>query len=190
MIRTEPEWYCLHTKPKCEHSAASVLRQLDGVETFCPRIRFQRSTRRGKVWFVEALFPSYFFARFDASTLLRAVKHSQNVIRVVEFGGIPVSVPAQSIASLRREMDFGEVREIKVGIKVGDSVEVTEGPMRGLSGIVERVHDGEERVRILLEFLGRQSVVEISAGKLISDTVPRAAAVAASLKSDGDIARC
>jgi transcriptional antiterminator RfaH len=182
MTNTEPGWYCVHTKPKCEHSAASVLRELGGVETFCPRIRFQRSTRRGKVWFVEALFPSYFFARFDPETSLRAVKHSQNVIRVVEFGGIPIRVPVESIEYLQREMSGEELREIKVGIKAGDSVEVTEGPMRGLTGIVESVHSGEERVRILLEFLGRQSVVEVSAGKLISDAVPRNA-VAAALKS-------
>ena len=181
MTSTEPDWYCVHTKPKCEHTAASVLRELDCVETYCPRVRFQRSTRRGKVWFVEALFPSYFFARFDAATSLRAVKHSQNVIRVVEFGGIPIRVPVESIERLRQEMKGEELREIKVGIKVGDSVEVTEGPMRGLTGIVESVHSGEERVRILLEFLGRQSFVDVSAGKLISDTVPRSA-VAAALK--------
>lgn len=181
MISTDSAWYCVHTKPKCEHSAASVLREMDAVETFCPRIRFQRSTRRGKVWFVEALFPSYFFARFDAAVSLRAVKHSQNVIRVIEFGGCPVRVPVESIEHLRSEMSGAELREIKVGIKAGDSVEVTEGPMRGLTGIVESVHSGEERVRILLEFLGRQSVVEISAGKLISDAVPRSA-VAAALK--------
>jgi transcription antitermination factor NusG len=182
MIDPDPAWYCVHTKPKCENSAASVLREMEGVETFCPRIRFQRSTRRGKVWFVEALFPSYFFARFSASEAFRAVKHSQNVIRVVEFGGIPVRVPDESIDYLRREMGAEALREIRVGIKVGDSVEVTEGPMRGLTGIVESVHSGEERVRILLEFLGRQSMVEISAGKLLSDSAPRSAVVAASFK--------
>ncbi len=179
MTGTGPAWYCVHTKPKCEHSAASVLRELPGVTTYCPRIRFQRSTKRGKVWFVEALFPSYFFAKFDVSVLLRAVKHSQNVIRVVEFGGMPIPVPAESIEHLQNEMNREEIREIKVGIKVGDSVEVTEGPMRGLTGVVESVHSGEERVRILLEFLGRQSVVEVSVGKLISDAVPRSAVAAA-----------
>lgn len=173
MTNTDPAWYCIHSKPKCEHSAAAVLREMEGVETYCPRIRFQRSTGRGKVWFVEALFPSYFFARFDASLSYRAVKHSQNVIRVIEFGGTPVRISDSVIARLRGEMNECELREIKVGIKVGDNVEVTEGPMRGLSGIVESVHGGEERVRILLEFLGRQSVVEVSAGKLISDKTPR-----------------
>lgn len=179
MTHTPPAWYCIHTRPKCEHSAASVLRELGGVESFCPRIRFQRSTRRGKVWFVEALFPSYFFARFDASQWLRAVKHSQNVIRVVEFGGVPIQVPDENIAQLRLQMHGSEVHEVHTSIKVGDTVEVTEGPMRGLMGVVESLRSGEERVRILLDFLGRQSLVEVNADKLISDAVPRATVSAA-----------
>ena len=180
MTHSEPAWYCVHTKPKCEHSAASVLRELgDGVEAFCPRIRFQRSTRRGKVWFVEALFPSYFFARFNPALWLRAVKHSQNVIRVVEFGGTPIPVPDEAIQRLKIEMGQAEVREVSVSVKVGDTVEVTEGPLRGLVGIVERVHNGEERVRILLDFLGHQSAVEVSAAKIISETANRTTAAQA-----------
>lgn len=173
MPNSEPAWFCVHTRPKCEHLAASVLRNLEEVETFCPRIRFQRSTRRGKVWFVEALFPSYFFARFDAARLLRAVKHSQNVIRVVEFGGKPVPIADQTIAELRQEMEGEEIREVRTPLKVGDTVELTEGPMRGLKGIVSTLLSGEERVRILLEFLGRESLVEVHADKLLAESPPR-----------------
>lgn len=174
-----PAWYCVHTRPKCEHAAAAVLRKLDGVEAFCPRLRFQRSTRRGKVWFIEALFPSYFFARFDWTTSVRAVRHSQNVIRVIEFGDQPVPIPDETIAHLRREMHDGELREVRSALKVGDTVKLTEGPMRGLSGIVESLLSGEERVRILLDFLGRQSFVEVSGAKLLSDTAPRTLVAAA-----------
>ena len=56
------KWRCLRGKPKREHLAAQHLR-LAGFEAFCPRIRHQRRTVRGKVWFVEALFPGYLFAR-------------------------------------------------------------------------------------------------------------------------------
>lgn len=174
MIVTEPAWYCVHTKPKCEHTASAMLRDLGPeIETYCPRIRFQRSTTRGKVWFVEALFPSYFFARFDVTTWLRAVKHAQNVIRVVEFGGVPISISDETIRRLKNEMNEAEVREVQIGIKVGDTVEVTEGPMRGLVGIVERVHTGDERVRILLDFLGHQSALDVNTSKVISETAGR-----------------
>jgi len=169
-------WYCVHTRPKCEHIAAGVLRSLAGVEPWCPRIRFQRGTRRGKVWFVEALFPSYFFARFDPGVSLRAVRHSQNVIRVVEFGGVPTEIPDSVIATLRNEMAESDLVEVRIGLKVGDTVELTEGPMRGFQGIVNGVMSGEERVSVLLDFLGRQSLVQVEVSKLISDAAPRVVA--------------
>jgi len=171
----DPQWYCVHTKPKCEHISAATLRQLEGVDTFCPRIKFQRSTARGKVWFTEALFPSYMFARFDYPTSFRAVKHAHNVIRIVDFGGKPSPIPDEVIESLKNEMQGHEVREVHHGVQIGDNVEVSEGPMRGLKGIVESIHGSEERVRILLDFLGRQSLVEVPASKILSDRAPREA---------------
>lgn len=169
----EPAWYVVHSKPKCEHIAAALMQGLAGVETYCPRIRFQRSTRRGKVWFVEALFPSYFFARFIPQDSQRAVRHSQNVVRIVDFGGKMVSVPDAVIESIRQEMDNLEVKEIKAGVQVGDTVELTEGAMRGLKGIVNSIHDGQERVKILLEFLGRESLVEVSVSKILNEQAVR-----------------
>lgn len=168
------DWYCIHTKPKCEHLAAAVLRSQFGIDTYCPRIRFQRSTPRGKVWFVEALFPSYFFGRFDLQESLRAVKSANHVIRVVEFGGNFVTIADRAIQEIREEMQHTDIREVKPSLHVGDRVELTEGPMRGFKGIIEAMLEGKDRVRILLEFLGRQNIVEIAADQLLNDVQPRA----------------
>lgn len=173
-----PAWFVVHTRPKCEHIAASLMAGLENVEPYCPRIRFQRNTRRGKVWFVEALFPSYFFARFVPVENLRAVKYSQNVIRVVDFGGNLTSVPDRVIEELRAEMKDVEVCEVQVGVKVGDTVELTEGPMRGLKGIVNAMLTGAERVRVLLEFLGRENAVEVPLSKILTEHKPRAVVAA------------
>lgn len=175
MFSEVPAWYVIHSKPKCEHIAAGLMLGLPGVETYCPRIRFQRSTPRGKVWFVEALFPSYFFARFIPSVSIRAVKHSQNVIRVVDFGGQMTPVADEVIEMIRQEMDGQVIKEIHVGLKVGDTVELTEGAMRGLKGVVNSIHSGEERVKVLMEFLGRESLVEVSASKILTEHSPREA---------------
>lgn len=170
----ELAWYVVHTRPKCEHIAASLMAGLEGVETYCPRIRFQRNTRRGKVWFIEALFPSYFFARFIPLESMRAVKYSQSVIRVVDFGGALTSVPDRAIAELKKEMKDVEICEVEVGVKVGDMVELTEGPMRGMKGIVNAMLSGVDRVRILLEFLGRENAVEVPMSKILTEHKPRA----------------
>ena len=70
----EPVWFCLKTQPKREHLAATALRRQFGVECFSPRLRFRRMTQRGPVWFVEAMFPGYLFAKFIYSTQHRAVE--------------------------------------------------------------------------------------------------------------------
>jgi transcription antitermination factor NusG len=162
-------WYVIHTKPKCEHLAAALMLGLPGVETYCPRIKFQRNTRRGKVWFIEALFPSYFFARFVPATSIRAVKHSQNVIRIVDFGGQMSPVPDSVIQIIREEMDGQIIKEIHIGVKVGDTVELTEGP------IVNSIRNGDDRVKILMEFLGRESLVEVKSSHILTEQTPREA---------------
>lgn len=171
---TTPAWYVVHTRPKCEHIAAALMGGLENVEVYCPRIRFQKSTRRGKVWFIEALFPSYFFARFTPMDSLRAVKYSQSVIKVVDFGGTLTPVPDKAIQELKAEMQDVDICEVQVGVKVGDMVELTEGPMRGLKGIVNALLSGADRVRILLEFLGRENAVEVPMSKILTEHKPRA----------------
>ena len=83
---SEPAWYCLKTQTKREAIAAAHLRELEGVEVFCPMLRYRKATRRGKVWWVEALFPGYLLARFRLSTDERAVMYSQGVRGLVRFG--------------------------------------------------------------------------------------------------------
>ena len=101
-------WYCVQTRPKSEHIAAAGLARFDGVEAYCPRIRYQKVTRRGKVWFREALFPNYIFARFDAEESLRAVSSSQAVVRVVGFGDVLGEVPAAVLDAIHGLIAFKE----------------------------------------------------------------------------------
>ena len=100
----EAKWYCVQTRPKSEHIAAAGLLRFSGIEPYCPRIRYQKATARGKVWFKEALFPNYIFVRFDPVESLRAVSGSQAVIRVVSFGDLLGEVPDSVIETIREEM--------------------------------------------------------------------------------------
>ena len=166
-------WYCVQTRPKSEHIAAAGLARFDGVEAYCPRIRYQKVTRRGKVWFREALFPNYIFARFDAEESLRAVSSSQAVVRVVGFGDVLGEVPAAVIGSIREEMGGELEREVQVPIVEGEEVEVVQGPFAGMKGIVTGLVESKERVRILMEILGQENQVEVPSGNLRSDALAR-----------------
>ena len=157
----ESKWYCLRSQPKHEHIAAAHLRQYEDVEVFCPRVKIQRSTRRGLVWFTEALFPNYLFARFDMTQWLARVRSSRGVSGIVHFGDDVPEVPAQALADLRSYMDDTELKTVSFSIAEGDDVEIVEGPFRGQNGVVKQLLPARERVKVLLEVLGGATEVDL-----------------------------
>lgn len=160
-------WFCLKSQPKHEHIAAAHLRQLEGVEVFCPRLRFQKPTVRGVKWFHEAMFPGYLFAKFDFWKRLREVRYASGVSAVLQFGGYYATLDDNTIESLRRRTDAQQVVLLDPQIKKGDVVEIAEGALRGLEAVVTEVLSGSERVRILLNFLGREIHAETRSPRLL-----------------------
>ena len=159
-VSLEGSWLCVRTQPKREHIAAGQLGRLAGVEVFCPRIRFQRNTKRGKVWFEEALFPGYLFARFDVLTMLRTVSGTYGVQGLVRFAGECAQVPDFVVDSLRSEAS-GIIVIREPALKPGDTAMMAEGAMRGLRAVVTQVLPGGERVKILMELMGTTVEAEV-----------------------------
>ena len=160
----EPFWYCVRAKPKAEHLAAAHLDRIDGASVFCPRIRYEKATRRGPVWFFEALFPRYVFAKFDFENQLRHINGTPNVSGVLHFGDIYPTIEESYLTELRAEFpaEEKEIRVIEPQIEVGDTIEVVQGPMKGLQTVVTQVLPSQERVNTLLEWLGEEREAEVS----------------------------
>ena len=170
---SEVAWYCLKTQTKREAIAAAHLRELEGVEVFCPMLRYRKATRRGKVWWVEALFPGYVLARFLLGTDERAVMYSQGVRGLVRFGDKVPAIPDDFVEVLRQEVARQGAEEVlTVGPRIteGEEVELAHGPLGGVRATVVEVLPARERVKVLLEFLGREQVIEVD---LFSLLLPR-----------------
>ena len=161
----EPAWYCVRAQTKREHIAAEHLRAVEGVEVFCPRLRYRKATRRGTVWWLEPLFPGYLLAKFVMVESDRAVTFCQGVRGLVRFGPDIPSIQQSFVEAIRREYlanDAGsEVLTVVPKLENGDEVEVAHGPLAGMSGVVVAIAPAAERVKILLEFLGQPQVVDI-----------------------------
>jgi transcriptional antiterminator RfaH len=163
----EPLWFCLRSQPKREHLAVTTLRRQFGIECLSPRLRFRKLTRRGPVWFVEAMFPGYLFAKFVYSTQHRAVAAAHGVRGIVHFGDRLATLPEETIAALQSKAGADEVVTVDSSVKPGQQVQITEGPFRGLEVVVTRLLPAKERVRVLLQFLGRSLEMEISTAKVL-----------------------
>lgn len=162
-----PLWFCLRTQPKHEHIAAATLRRQLNLTCFSPRVRFPKATRRGRVWFIEAMFPGYLFARFSYPILHRRVEHSPGIRGIVHFGDYVATLDPQTMAALQERTGEEEIVTLDPEIKVGQSVRIAEGPFQGLEVVVTRLLPARERVKVLLEFLGRPVETEISTPQVL-----------------------
>jgi len=164
-LTTETGWFCVRSRPKSEHIAARNLQQFAHLdEVFCPRIRYEKATRRGRVWFVEALFPGYFFARFDLVNELRVVNATPGVTGVLHFADFYPLIDDVYLRELRAEFpeEQNAIRVIRAQIEAGDEIVITEGAMKGLQTIVTRLVGGGDRVAVLLDWLGQEREAEVS----------------------------
>jgi transcriptional antiterminator RfaH len=162
-----PVWFCLKAEPKREHLAATGLRRRFEIECLSPRLRFRKLTQRGPVWFVEAMFPGYLFAKFVYSTQHRAVESSHGVRGIVRFGERLATLPEETVMALQSKAGAEEVVTIDSSLKIGQPVHIIEGPFQGLEVVVTQVLPAKERVRVLLDFLGRSLETEVPAGKVL-----------------------
>jgi transcriptional antiterminator RfaH len=163
----EIAWFCLRSKPKHEHITAAYLRQELGIEVYLPRVRFKRHTQVGPKWFNEALFPGYLFARFNLLNCLRQVHHGHGAQGIVHFGKHWPTVPDAVIRELRRTVPDERPCVLHEEFQPGTAVVIAGGPLHSLEAVVTRLMPGRMRAAVLLEFLGRQVMVEVKTEDLV-----------------------
>jgi transcriptional antiterminator RfaH len=161
-------WYCLRSRRKQEHVASVHVKVLGNIPVFCPRIRFRRATKSGPaVSVTEALFPGYFFARFSLREMLPQVRSAHGVSGMVRFGDWYPVIEDSIIEALRAETEGGTLRELTPDLVPGDRVRLVVGPLAGLEAVITHVLPGSERVRLLLGFLGGDTLAEASSKDVI-----------------------
>jgi len=162
-------WYCIKTRTRQEVTAKRRLQSELGIEVFCPLLKFDRARSSGRVRVTEAMFPGYIFAKFRYAELHRQVAASNGVSSVVKFGDIPAIVDETIIRELQSIIGAGEFVEIPSTVKVGEEVQVVEGPFKGIRAVVTQVMPARARVTVLLELLGMEREVEVNEQAVMHD---------------------
>jgi transcriptional antiterminator RfaH len=132
------------------------------VEVFNPQLRLVRSTRRGRVWCIESLFPNYLFARFVPPSMLEKIRYTPGVKVVLQFGDRLPVIPDSVIEELRQSLATDGARVFTDAPMEGEEVEIAVGPFQGIKGPVIRVLPAKQRVQILLDVMGRAVPAELS----------------------------
>ena len=103
------------------------------------------------------IFPGYVIVKMimtDESWY--AVRNIRGCTGFVGPSSKPVPLTETEVARLGIEQ-----REIEVSYKVGDSVNITDGPLEGFIGVVEEMDPEKNRVRVMVSMFGRDTPVEL-----------------------------
>lgn len=154
-------WYVAFTKPRQEETAQYFL-NLKGLEVFYPKLLLPYANRGGRQ--ILPLFPNYIFVRIDvASQDYSQVLWCRGIKRFISFGDRPADVADSVIKFMRDQANDDGLIAAKSNLKIGDEVRITNGPFKGLFGIIQEPPDAKCRVKVLMAILSRQVQVQVPA---------------------------
>ena len=158
-------WYAAYTSSRHEKTVAEHLRQRE-VECFLPLYETVRRWNNGRHRVQLPLFPSYVFVRMGVRDKLRVLQ-VPGLVQLVTFQGALAALPDSEIETLRNALTAGVPAQPYRYLNVGSKVEICNGPLQGLRGVLLR-HQGQFRVVVSVEMIMRSIVVEVEASDVVA----------------------
>ena len=153
-------WYAIWTRSRHEQVVREQLER-KGYEAFLPTIPKWSRWKDRKKRIDWPLFPGYCFAKFDGADRLPILKCT-GVVTIVSFNGEIVPIPDGEIESIRRLVESDLQYDPCPLIKEGMMVELTHGPLKGVTGRLVR-KGAHARLILAVDLIGQAVSVEVDA---------------------------
>ena len=166
MSESDAKWYVVHTYSGYENKVATDLSKMVENRQLCELIydiqvptetvvEIGKDNQKKEV--ERKIFPGYVLIKMivtDDSWYV--VRNTRGVTGFVGPASKPVPLTEEEVASLGVEK-----RTVEILYKVGDSVNIVDGPLDGFSGIVDKISPEENQVTVTISMFGRETPVEL-----------------------------
>ena len=157
----QDKWLVAYTKPRLELVALQNLER-QSFEVYLPRYKKFKNTEEGPVPVFEPMFPRYILFRpSKAEQSIETVRSTKGISHVVRFGHEPGVVGEDMVATLKAfetSQNQATLQEMS-NFKAGQKVKLKHVALGNMEGLVQSV--SKKRVAVLLELLGRPTVVQV-----------------------------
>jgi len=151
-------WIVVRSKPRSEKIAYAQLKE-KGIEAYLPLLKERRKWSDRKKWVEFPLFSSYLFVKIEIKNSI-FVLQTNGVSSLVKFGEEIAIVQDEVINAIRLAIDGGYQLAPAEYFIAGNAVEVIEGPMRGVKGIVVQLK-GKDRLVIKIDAIQQALSIDI-----------------------------
>lgn len=165
-------WYVAHTYSGYENKVAQDLmtmvenRRLQDLicdvkvptETVMEDVLDKTGTKTGEKEVQRKIYPGYVFVKMVMNdNTWYIVRNTRGCTGFVGPASKPEPLAEEEVARLGVDM----VVEPQVDYAVGDTVEITSGPMEGSVGKVEEIDKTARKVRVIITMFGRETPAEL-----------------------------
>ncbi|EHR37531.1 transcription termination/antitermination protein NusG [Facklamia languida] len=164
------EWYVLHTYSGYENKVKeNILMRAESMNMSdfifnveVPEEEVTEINEGEKKTKIQKTFPGY--------VLVEMVMSDESWFIVRNTPGVTGFVGSHGAGSkpaplLPEEMDaiLGKkpAQKVQLNVKVGDTVEITDGAFSGMTGIIEEVNEETQKLKVVIEMFGRETVAEL-----------------------------
>ncbi len=163
------QWYAIHTYSGYEEKVAESIRQraesLDMkdkiIQVLVPKEKMIE-VKNGKRKVVEKrIFQGYVMVEMKMSEdAWYIVRNTPSVTGFVGSGTEPTPISNDEIEKILKRMGREEPKH-KIDYKIGEVVNITDGPFKGFDGTINEVDPTKGKLKVLVNMFGRETPVEL-----------------------------
>ena len=181
------DWYVIHTYSGMENR---VKQNLDnrvktlGMEDYIfeavvPTEEVIETRNGARKSVTRTVLPGYVLVRMDLTDASwAAVRHTPSVTGFVAHANAPVPLSLDEVEKMLAPSALAKAAAASVGtkrsakkieiadFKVGDSVMVVQGPFAGVHATITEINANSQRLKALVEILGRETPVDLTLGQI------------------------
>jgi transcriptional antiterminator NusG len=158
-------WYAVFVSTGEEDITRKMLELNLGTEfkILVPKRKLKERKAGTWQWVTRTLLPGYILINgvIEAVTFMK-IKETAGVIKLLENEGEPSIITREEIDILSQLTIDNEVIDVSNVVIEGETIQVIDGPLKSLEGIVEKVNKRKGRVKVRLSFFGEKRSVELS----------------------------
>ena len=180
------DWYVLHTYSGMENrvkqnleNRVKALNMEDFIfEAVVPTEETVEIRNGAKKTVTRTSHPGYVLVRMELTDdSWSAVRHTPSVTGFVGYGNTPVALDLEEVVKMlspsviaKASAGAGQTaRRKKVEVadfSVGNSVMVVDGPFAGVHATIMEIHPHNEKVTVMVDFMGRETPIELDFSKV------------------------
>lgn len=163
------QWYAIHTYSGYEEKVAESIRQrADSLDmkdkifqVVVPKEKMIE-VKNGKRKVVEKrIFQGYVMVQMKMSEdAWYIVRNTPSVTGFVGSGSEPTPISPDEMEKIMKRMGREEPKH-KIDFKIGEVVNITDGPFKGFDGSINEVDPTKGKLKVLVNMFGRETPVEL-----------------------------